>query len=326
MPCMAALVTPGAAPFRGDILRATVHPAFLPEEQPGLFFVDEGTKYSDITLVRESGTRPTRLRTVALDGRELWDHRYGGRRVKHVAADPHGGVVIVREAGDDGNPAGPWIGDTVTKLDGRTGAVVWRREASELYGRFSQVAIHPDGTVYVGEDHDVAPSILWGIAGDTGAATAWPLPSGLSNSGGLVAAGAAGPIIDAEGAVQLVAAVWSGGGSTAESRTMRLTLPEGGGWQVREVSATGSWYQTQDALRDYPSIRIRSAGAWWWPARPFATAPWCRSRSCRRSVRRSGRVPRPSRSGSPAPNASGSFRRRWTLRRWRPTPTRCWRD
>ena len=65
MLCMAALVTPGAAPFRGDMLRATVHPAFLPEEQPGLFFIDEGTKYSDITLVRESGTRPTRLRAVA---------------------------------------------------------------------------------------------------------------------------------------------------------------------------------------------------------------------------------------------------------------------
>ena len=43
---------------------------------------------------------------------------------------------------------------------------------------------------------------MWALAGDTGAGTAWTLPSGQVN-GKTVAAAAAGPIVDADGAVEL---------------------------------------------------------------------------------------------------------------------------
>ena len=257
-------LTPGAAPLRGDILRATLNPEVPPDAQPGLFFVDEGTQWGFTNGIPRLGRfcepnalpacvwSSTRIRAVSLDGRELSEYRVTGRRVRHVAADQYGGVVLVREAGDDDNDdyvEGPFHYETVTKLDGRTGAVVWQRESTENYGHYGDVAIHPDGTVYFVEDLDYSPSMLWGVAGATGAATAWVLPSGQSEYG-LVPAAAAGPIIDGDGVVQLVAGQWSGGSAAHEGRTMLVTLrPGDSGPQLRDVAGP-SWYSSYEGLRD----------------------------------------------------------------------------
>lgn len=78
----------------------------MSSEVPGLFFVDEGTAWEGDLRLRRPGNRPTRLRAVTLDGRELWEYRFTGRLVRHVDADQRGGVVIVRASGVDGSGPG----------------------------------------------------------------------------------------------------------------------------------------------------------------------------------------------------------------------------
>jgi hypothetical protein len=201
-------------PKRADVLRASWVDSVDPEDQPGLFFVDEGTEWGSTSWGAELMrlyNRPTRIRAVTLDGRELWEHAFTGRRVRHVAADQFGGVVIVRESGSD-SPTAAWQPDSITALDGQTGQPRWTYYAREDYSHFTEAAIHPDGTVYVVERGDKNASRLWALHGQTGAAQGWDLASGhatvwvdgVLKSDGPVAATIAGPIVREDGAVVLV--------------------------------------------------------------------------------------------------------------------------
>lgn len=214
-----------APPKRADVLRAVLNPAFPPEEQPGLFFVDEGTEWSGVELTRGPTNRPTRIRAVTLDGRELWEHRFIGRHARHIAGDQEGGVVIVREAGTD-NARGASHAASLVKLDGLTGRVQWAAFAREELARFSEVTIHPSGTVYVLElGHDQA-SRLRAFNGATGEEQAWDLPSG-SGPDGPVPASVAGPITREDGAVTLVTRTQSESGSSATVSVTLVTLMDG---------------------------------------------------------------------------------------------------
>jgi hypothetical protein len=201
-------------PKHADVLRASWVDSVDPEDQPGLFFVDEGTEWGATTWGAELmrlDNRPTRIRAVTLDGRELWEHAFTGRRVRHVAADQFGGVVLVRESGSD-SPTAAWQPDSITALDGQTGQPRWTYFAREDYSHFTEAAIHPDGTVYVVERGDKNASRLWAFHGQTGAAQGRDLASGQATvwvdgvlkSDGPVAATIAWPIVREDGAVVLV--------------------------------------------------------------------------------------------------------------------------
>jgi hypothetical protein len=133
-----------------------------PKNAPALFFVDEGTVSWD-----QVGTHPARIRATTADGRQLWDISLQ-RQVQQVAADNNGGFIVVFSQHDA-------LPHTIRRIDGRTGAISWEYLASS--GFLSDVAIHPDGTVYATEAHSEGLSSLIGI-GAGGSVRTWPLPHG----------------------------------------------------------------------------------------------------------------------------------------------------
>src|SRR5207253_1908109 len=165
------------APKRGEVLRAASTTADDdPAKAPALMFVDEGTEWEAGTLVRLYD-RPTRIRTTTADGRQLSDVNFAGRIPQQIAADNNGGFIVVLPA-RDGLPS------TIQRFDGRNGSITWEYIATAGY--LSDVAIHPDGTVYAAEGHIVGINYLVAItAGGTASKSALPNGSASQIDAGL---------------------------------------------------------------------------------------------------------------------------------------------
>ncbi|PYR76159.1 MAG: hypothetical protein DMF87_18795, partial [Acidobacteria bacterium] len=195
------------APKRGYVLRASSNTADDdPARSPALFFVDEGTEYFDhgTALSRGVPNRPTRIRTTTVDGRQVSEVSFGGRIPRQIAADNNGGLVLVFPAGN-GQPS------SIERIDGRSGDITWEYVASS--GFLSDVAIHPDGTVYATEDHITGHALLVAID-RLGSAQTRSLPHGFYTqidygecawyAGGDTPGYATGPMIREDGTVVLV--------------------------------------------------------------------------------------------------------------------------
>ena len=157
------------APKRGKVLRAasTGGGDGDPTRAPALFFVDEGTEWSADSLIRFFD-RPTRIRTTSADGRQLSEVSFGGRVPQQIAADYNDGVIVVL-------PSVGTLPSTIQRFDGRTGQVSWEYVA--VGGFLTDVAIHPDGTIYASEFHITGTSFLVSIA-PSGAVVRRSLPQG----------------------------------------------------------------------------------------------------------------------------------------------------
>jgi hypothetical protein len=148
-----------------------------------LFFVDEGTEGAGRYIYRLNN-RPTVIRAMTFDGQELWSRSFAGEAViKDLAADARGGLLLVLKAtyDTDGLP------QRVQRIDGATGAVSWEYFAPDD-GDLSEVAVHPDGTVFVSTEGYYYPDVTYlvGLDGETGAVRQWRLPNGSSPTGPVV--------------------------------------------------------------------------------------------------------------------------------------------
>jgi hypothetical protein len=148
-----------------------------------LFFVDEGTEGAGRYIYRLNN-RPTVIRAMTFDGQELWSRSFAGEAmIKDLAADARGGLLLVLKAtyDTDGLP------QRVQRIDGATGAVSWEYFAPDD-GDLSEVAVHPDGTVFVSTEGYYYPDVTYlvGLDGETGAVRQWRLPNGSSPTGPVV--------------------------------------------------------------------------------------------------------------------------------------------
>ena len=154
---------------RGQVLRASsVDPSDDPENNPALFFIDVGP------VLFDQAAPPARIRATTADGRQLWDMTFTDRTPQQVAADNNGGVVFVLPKAVIG-PNHDWVSATIRRIDGRTGSITW--EYIEPWGDFSDVAIHPDGTIYTTET-TVGVNYLTSFQATTGLVSKNPLPQG----------------------------------------------------------------------------------------------------------------------------------------------------
>lgn len=169
----------GIAP-RGKVLRTgSTATRDDPNKSPALLFVDEGTRWDGDYLLRSflvdpaAGTyadRPTRIRTTTADGRQLSEVSFGGRIPQQIAADTNGGFLVVLPA------AGvPQLPSSVQRFRGASGSLLWEYVA--IGGFLTDAAIHPNGTVYVGEFHIRGTSALVAID-SSGRITKTALPTG----------------------------------------------------------------------------------------------------------------------------------------------------
>ena len=174
---------------RGQVLRATrADDGDAPSAD--LFFIDEGTQGVGNTIYRVNN-RPTTIAATTFDGQRLWSTSFTRMGITDVAADARGGLTLVLR--DISGSNDPWP-QRVQRLDGATGVVSWAYVSDD--GSLSEVAIHPDGTVFV-TDHEyhTADTHLVALDGATGAATRWRLPYGDYQ------AYATGPVIRDDGSV-----------------------------------------------------------------------------------------------------------------------------
>ena len=199
---------------------------------PALFFVEHGPYYQD----RGTTALPTVVRAASADGREVWkytlppDPTFGGYApVKQVAPDDRGGVVLVVSSSQ---PVCCYrMNEVIRRLDGLTGEVSWEYWHRETFGRFSEIAIHPDGTVFVVEKLSHADSTdLVAIDGVTGQETGrYDLTAGHTTYPN--ASNATGPIVQDDGSVVAVVSRWDNQNSfqTTPKSAWLATLPDGAG-------------------------------------------------------------------------------------------------
>jgi alpha-tubulin suppressor-like RCC1 family protein len=167
---------------RGQVIRANrTDDGSTPSAD--LFFIDEGTQGAGIYLYRVDN-RPTTIRAMTFDGQQLWSRSFTGEAtIKDVAADARGGLILVLtdSFGTDGLP------DRVQRIDGATGTVSWQYFAPDD-GPLSEVAVHPDGRVFVSTEGYYDPDLTYLIAfdGDTGTVNRWRLPDRSSPTGPIV--------------------------------------------------------------------------------------------------------------------------------------------
>jgi hypothetical protein len=128
---------------------------------------------------------------TTFDGQRLWSKSFTRMGVTDVAADARGGLTLVlRDLSGSNDP----LPQRVQRLDGATGAVSWEYVSDG--GSLSEVAVHPEGTVFVTDEaYDTAETYLVALNGDTGAASRWSLPYGSYQ------ASATGPIVRDDGSV-----------------------------------------------------------------------------------------------------------------------------
>lgn len=197
--------TQESAPNRARVLRAMPQ-GDGSEGQPAIFYVDEGSGWNGTQLTRVA---PGRITATTLDGRQLWTRAIDVSEglLKHVAADAYGGLVMVFHS----TYTPQWTPQRIRRLDGRTGQITW--EYYSYDGELSEVAIHPNGTVYVtDEQYHTADTFLVALDGVTGLTTQWPLPQGhvtrYTNGRKDIDVpdwpGASGPIVREDGTVALI--------------------------------------------------------------------------------------------------------------------------
>jgi alpha-tubulin suppressor-like RCC1 family protein len=143
---------PAGPPTRGRVLRATPSEVAGDQDPVALFYVEY-----------KAGGKLNRIRATTWDGRELW-RRTVNDDVKHVAADNHGGLVLVL-----GSEYPEWrflhAEQRIQRLNGQSGSVDWEYVMHK--GSLTEVAIHPDGTVYSVETLEKSASLLV-LDGNTG--------------------------------------------------------------------------------------------------------------------------------------------------------------
>jgi len=209
---------PGLTPGVREVVRA-VRP-FTPEtsinQPPALFFVERGPYYQN------GGTTvlPTVIRAVTADGRELWkytlpnDPTFGGYApVQQVVPDDRGGVVLVVSSSQ---PACCYtMNEVIRRIDGITGEVSWEYWHRETFGRFSEIALHPNGTVFVVEKLSTANRTeLVAIDGLEGYERArYDLTGGHFTYPN--ASTATGPVVQDDGSVVAVVSRWDNQNSSA---------------------------------------------------------------------------------------------------------------
>ncbi len=164
---------------RGQVIRANrADDGSTPSAD--LFFIDEGTEGAGIYIYRVND-RPTTIRATTFDGQELWARSFSGEaKIKDVAADASGGLILVLTDTFDTDGLPP----RVQRIDGATGQVAWQYFAPDD-GNLSEVAVHPDGTVFVSTEGYYYPDLTYlvGLNGETGAVSQWSLPNGSSPTG-----------------------------------------------------------------------------------------------------------------------------------------------
>jgi hypothetical protein len=211
----------GYAPGLREVVRA------VPAAQAALFFVERGPYGQS----HDSTSIPTVIRAVTADGRELWtytlqaDPSLGGYLpVKQVAADDRGGIVIV--VSSIRSACCYQMNEAIRRIDGATGQVSWEYQHRETFGRFSEIAIHPDGTVFVVEKLSNANSTdLVAIDGVTGQVlNRFDLTSGHTKYPN--GSNATGPTVQDDGSVVVIVSRFDDVTSPLLPRTSwRATLP-----------------------------------------------------------------------------------------------------
>ena len=195
------------APKRGYVLRASSTAAQEDSSRSAaLLFVDEGTEYfgKGTALTRGYPNRPTRIRSTTADGRQLSEFSFDGRIPRQIAADNSGGFVLVFPNAEGQLGA-------ITRVGASTGTITW--EYVSFVGFVSDVAIHPDGTVYATEKQINGVNHLLAIDVD-GTVSRFDLPAGHFTKTDVGECGwydsaprpgyVTGPIIREDGAVVVV--------------------------------------------------------------------------------------------------------------------------
>lgn len=143
---------PSLTPGVREVVRAV--PAAMPDgslSAPALFFVERGPYFTN----QDTTVLPSVIRAVTADGRELWtytlpsDPIFGGYLpVRQVVPDNRGGLIVLVSSS---RPVCCYpMGEVIRRLDSN-GEISWEYWHRETSGRFSEMALHPDGTVFVVE-------------------------------------------------------------------------------------------------------------------------------------------------------------------------------
>jgi putative pyrroloquinoline-quinone binding quinoprotein len=141
--------------------------------------------------------------------------------VKQVVSDDRGGALLVVSSSQSAccYPSG----EKIVRLDGLTGEVSWEYQHRETYGRFSEIALHPDGTIYVvdklSDSYAVDLVALDGLDGHERAR--YDLTGGNHTSTNNTATG---PLIQQDGSILTIVSRWSNTSQTAAKTVWRATL------------------------------------------------------------------------------------------------------
>jgi hypothetical protein len=239
-------------PPRANVLRAAPTADGDPADAPAMFFVDEGAQLVGTELMRLYN-RPTSIAATTMDGRRLWEYRFTGATVSQVAADNQGGVVLVLP--DDQPGSSEYNPGTIRRLDGRTGGVTWEYVVEGGAGSISEVAIHPDGTVYAFEEPYYGASVYLVGINPSGAVQRWQLPHSAS-----AYRIASGPIVQEDGSVVLFSTEqW---GEPEDKGSPRLITLRNGSLQVDEVQSGVLDFQYVNP-RDFRLLPDGSGGLLW---------------------------------------------------------------
>ncbi len=220
---------PALSPGRREVVRA-VSP-FVPGNSlvvpPAFYFVER----APFNASQGTTVLPSLIRAVSADGRELWNYPLpldgtfaGYRPVRQVVPDDRGGLILL--VGSSQPACCYRLNESIMRLDGWTGEVSWEYRHRETNGRFSELALHPSGTLFVVEklssantaDLVAIDTVLGSVIARhdlTGGSPAYP--RGFT---------ATSPLVQDDGSVVTIVSRWENVTlSTAPRSAWRVTLP-----------------------------------------------------------------------------------------------------
>ena len=261
---------PGApsVPFqRGEVLRAFSTPT-ADSNTPGLYFIEHSlydTVFTSGDTNALANTWPTRIRAATADGREVWQYS-PPTPARQVAADNLGGLILnlgrLENYGYNSSKE-----HSIQRLDSH-GNVRWDYWPADPSSTISEIAIHPNGTVFFVENtpsHSTRPdqhlidamsnahAQLVALDADSGALSGvWPLFNTAS-----------GPLVQEDGSV-IIGTFRQGSAPTDTSFSLATFAPDHPALGVAFAPVTlDNLSEDYFLTANQPAIRINLKNTLW---------------------------------------------------------------
>ena len=192
---------------------------------PSLFFIERGPYYQN----QGTTVTPTVIRAVTADGREVWkyslppDPTFGGYSpLRQAVPDDRGGLILLISSSQP--VCCHAMNEVIRRLDS-AGEVSWEYAHPETFGRFSEIALHPDGEVFVVEKLSNANTTELIAIDDTLGSVVGRYDLTLGHSNYPNASNASAPIVQDDGSVVTIVSRFENINlSTAPRSAYRMTV------------------------------------------------------------------------------------------------------